>query len=117
LLLTAPISVTIGVCSILSYIVLGIYGLIAAGKQTYQHAKGFSIAWWVFAVISILAIVVELIRYAVDGFDISHPGAMYIIAMLVLHVILMVYFGLVARWYAQQLNTSGDVERSADVTQ
>jgi hypothetical protein len=122
------------VVSIVSYMVLGVFGLTTAYKRTYKLTRRFSIVWWTFTVISSLMMLVEIIiltttdkeqikdmcrelvvdemkrwghteHYDQELVDSCYSSAtMFALITLTLHVILMSYFGTAIRQYAQVLN-------------
>ncbi|KAF9343962.1 hypothetical protein BGX34_006180, partial [Mortierella sp. NVP85] len=146
------------VVSIVCYMGLGIFGLTTAYKRTYKLAKIFSIFWWTFTVISSLVMLVEIIILTTTGkeqikdmckelvvnerepwrrsehydqelVDSCYSSAtMIVVITLVLHVILMSYFGTAIHQYAQMLSDRpavdglehsapiqlNDIEQSAD---
>ncbi|KAK3819599.1 MAG: hypothetical protein J3Q66DRAFT_367688 [Benniella sp.] len=128
------ISIISTAVSIVSYMILGVFGLTTAYKKTYKLARRFSIVWWTFTAISTLMMLVEIIiltttdkeqikdmcrelvvdemkrwgyseHYDQKLVDSCYSSAtMFVLIVLTLHVILMTYFGTAIHHYAQMLN-------------
>ena len=124
------------------YTFLGVFGLVAAKKKTYQFLRRFSILWWTFTVISSLAMLAEIFvlitvekdqikrlcrdEFAGDGtgynselIDACSSFATTVAAITFgVHVVVMTYFGLVVRRYAQVLHdrlAMDSLEHSAQI--
>ncbi|KAK3819601.1 MAG: hypothetical protein J3Q66DRAFT_335026 [Benniella sp.] len=134
------------------YTFLGLFGLVAVKKKTYKLLRRFSILWWTFTVISSLAMLAEIFvlftveknqikrlckeefagdetGYNLELIDSCSSFATTVAAITFgVHVVVMTYFGLVVRRYAQVLRDRlamdglehstqiqlNDVEQSAD---
>ncbi|KAF9364553.1 hypothetical protein BGX34_001164 [Mortierella sp. NVP85] len=106
------IDATIGVM----YAIIALYGFLTTIKDTYRIARSFSISWWVFAVITSLKDLIEIIIAATQEYGIEEKclrvvplgcdtEAKWMVPLkLVIHVALMVYFGMAIRRYARRLD-------------
>lgn len=120
-------------------VILGIFGLSITYKKTYQLARGLSILWWAFTVMSALSEVIDIIvtdneeirRFCrgelekigrarnQDLFNICYFTATAVaIVCLVAHILLMTCYGITICRYTELLNdrsASGAFEHSTSV--
>ncbi|KAK3819600.1 MAG: hypothetical protein J3Q66DRAFT_367689 [Benniella sp.] len=98
-------SMIIKVISIVIYVVLGIFGLVATKKKTYKLLREFSILWWLLAVFSSALVLVEIIALTEAETTPVIAGISFVV-----YVAIMIYFGMAIRQYAQVLKVRPAVD-------